>query len=49
MKLTRKGKIAVGILILLGALALVYISTHIWWTGSGYCFGSAVKCLGGAL
>jgi len=35
--------IFVGIPLLVGAYFLV---NNIWWTGTGYCWGSSVKCLG---
>lgn len=48
MKLTRRGEIVFMIgLAVLGALLLwgIYeVATQLWWTGSGYCWGSAVKC-----
>lgn len=35
---------------LIGGLALlaaiVYLSGRLWWTGSGYCLGSMVECMG---
>lgn len=41
MKLTRRGKIVLGLLL----AVLVYLSsTKIWWVGDGYCFGSVNKC-----
>lgn len=35
---------------LIGGLALfagiVYLSGRLWWTGSGYCLGSMIECMG---
>jgi len=34
--------------ILIGIPALIlsyYIVNHIWWTGTGYCFGSMIQCV----
>ncbi len=42
MKLTRRGKIVLGILL---AVAIYLVSTKVWWVGDGYCFGSIDKCL----
>lgn len=28
------------------AAGIVYMSGRIWWTGSGYCIGSMVECMG---
>jgi len=47
MKLTKRGKRARAIAILLGLVAIYYIVNHIWWTGTGYCWGSINKCVGG--
>ena len=53
LQLTKRGKIVLLIAYALGALLalilLVWVSSNVWWTGSGYCFGSASKCLGGGL
>ena len=27
-------------------VALYLVTTSIWWTGRGYCFGSMTKCVG---
>jgi len=24
-----------------------YLVNHIWWTGTGYCWGTMQKCVGG--
>ena len=47
MKLTKRGKRVRAIAILLGLVAIYYIVNHIWWTGTGYCWGSIDKCVGG--
>ena len=35
--------IVVGIPLLIAAY---YLVNHVWWTGTGYCWGDSVKCLG---
>lgn len=49
MKLTTRGKIVVAILISLAIFAIGEISANLWWNGSGFCWGSATKCLAGNL
>ena len=48
MKITRRGRIVRAIVLIAGAaLALSFISSHIWWTGEGgYCIGSMSECIG---
>jgi hypothetical protein len=41
MRLTLK--IALAALVL---TVLYFVSTSIWWTGTGYCLGSMAGCLG---
>lgn len=43
-KLTRKQRLARTILALIGIAALVFISTSLWYTDSGYCIGSFASC-----
>ena len=49
MKLTKRGKrvqtVALALVIGGGVWLLIQVSTHYWWTDSGFCFGSAAKCL----
>ena len=45
MKLTRRGRIVVALLIIAAFAARYYVSTHVWWTGDGYCLGSVEECL----
>jgi hypothetical protein len=47
MKLTKRGKRVRAIAILLGLVAIYFIVNHIWWTGTGYCWGDINKCVGG--
>jgi hypothetical protein len=48
MKLTKRGRIV--LIYTPAALALlaliVWISSHLWWTGTGYCIGTMLECLG---
>jgi hypothetical protein len=47
VKLNRRGRIVRAIVLIAGALlALAFISSHIWWTGGGYCVGSMSECIG---
>jgi len=48
MKLTRRGKQVRGVAIVLGIVAIYYLSTHINWVGDGWCFGSITACYKGA-
>ena len=45
MKLTRRGRIVVALLIIAAVYGLIQVSTHIWWAGDGYCWGTVEKCL----
>jgi len=45
MKLTKRGKRVRAIAIFIGIWAIYMIATHLWWTGSGYCWGSMVECV----
>jgi hypothetical protein len=42
MKLTRRGKILIGIII---AVMAYLIATRLWWDGAGWCWGTIEKCL----
>ena len=45
MRLNKKQRRIRAVLILAAIVAAFYIMGHIWWTDSGYCWGSAVECL----
>ena len=46
MRLTRRGKrVVAAILIIVAAITIVNISTHLWWDGAGYCWGNVDECL----
>jgi hypothetical protein len=45
MKLTKRGRRVRAILILAAIAVIYYVSGHLWWTGSGYCWGTAAECL----
>jgi hypothetical protein len=53
MRLTRRGRRVRAVLIFLLAAAgfalILWAAGNIWWGGSGYCIGSAAKCLGSGL
>lgn len=44
MKLTRRGKIVLTIVVGLGVWGLWEVSSHLWWTGEGYCWGEWEVC-----
>jgi hypothetical protein len=44
MKLTRRGKIVVGIAVALALWGLLEVSAHLWWVGNGWCWGSMLEC-----
>lgn len=50
MKLTRRGERVFTALLVGAGLVVVgvilYLSTHIHFTGPGFCFGSFVECFG---
>jgi hypothetical protein len=53
MKLTRRGEILFKVLLIAGAGLLFWgvfeVVGNLWWTGSGYCWGSMVECMAGGL
>jgi len=44
MRLTRRGRIVRAVAILAGIALLYWITANLWWTGTGYCFGSMTHC-----
>jgi len=44
MKLTKRGKRVRAVAILLGIIAIYYITSHIWWVGDHYCWGDMIEC-----
>jgi len=44
MKLTRRGKIVVGIAIALALWGVWQVSAHLWWVEGGYCWGTMTEC-----
>lgn len=44
MKLTKRGKRVRAVAILVGIIAIWWVSGHIWWTSSGYCVGTMGEC-----
>ena len=53
MKLTRRGEIAFKVLLIAGAGLAMYgmyeIIGHLWYTGTGYCWGTMIECMAGGL
>jgi hypothetical protein len=52
MRLTRRGKIVVGIALALAFWGLVEVTAHLWYVGEGgdflgYCWGSMTECYEG--
>lgn len=47
VRLTKRGKRVRAILILLAIVAYYYLVSHIWWTGTGYCWGTGIECMFG--
>ena len=45
MKLTRRGQVVVLVFAGLVLWGVWEVSSHLWWTGSGYCWNSAAVCL----
>ena len=45
MKLTKRGKRVRAVLILIGLWAIWQVSTSLWWTETGYCWGPAIECM----
>ena len=46
MRLTRRGKIVVTIAALMALYGLFWVESHIWYVGTGYCWGTMEKCVG---
>ena len=42
MKLTRRGKIVLGIVL---AVLIYLVATRVWWVGDRWCFDVMEKCL----
>ena len=45
MKLTKRGKQVRAVLILIALWAIWQVSTNLWWTDNGYCWGIIVECM----
>jgi hypothetical protein len=45
MKLTNRGWFVVGFVSALLLMGLIEISTNLWWTQNGYCWGEMLECL----
>jgi hypothetical protein len=44
MRLTRRGKVVIGIALVLAFWGLLEVSAHLWWVGSGWCWGTMLEC-----
>jgi hypothetical protein len=45
MKLTNRGWFVAGFVSALALMLAFYVMNHIWWTPTGYCWGSVNDCL----
>ena len=45
MKLTKRSKQVRAVAIVFGIWIIFLVATHLWWTGSGYCWGSLTECV----
>jgi hypothetical protein len=45
MRLTRRGKIVAAILAVALLIGIYQVSTHLWWVGDSYCWGTLEECL----
>lgn len=44
-RLTKRGKVVVGVLVALTIVGIYYLATHVWWIGDGWCFDSLPNCM----
>ena len=44
MKLTKRGKVVLGIVLALAFIGIQYVLANVNWVGDHYCWGSFVKC-----
>lgn len=44
MRLTRRGKVVIGIALVLAFWGLLEVSAHLWWVGNGWCWGTMLEC-----
>lgn len=42
--LTTRGKVVVGIALALALWGLWQVSSHLWWVGDGWCWGTMLEC-----
>ena len=45
-ELSKRGNLVAGIAIGLLIAGLIWLSGNLWWTGTGYCIGTMLECLG---
>ena len=43
-ELSKRGNLVAGIVIGLLIAGLLWVSGHVWWTGTGYCIGTLTSC-----
>lgn len=44
-RLTKRGKVVVGVLVALAIAGIYYLSTNLWWVGEGWCVDDVATCL----
>jgi len=44
-RLTRRGRLAVSLLVFLALTGIYYLATHVWWMGDGWCLDTLTNCL----
>ena len=44
-RITKRGWVVIGIGLITLAVIIVEISTNLWWTQNGYCWGEMLECL----
>lgn len=37
-------RVVLGLAIALALLGIYLVSTHLWWTENGYCWGTMIEC-----
>ena len=47
MRMTRKWRLVRTAFIIASIWLVIEIAQNLWWTPAGYCWGDALKCVGG--
>ena len=43
--ITKRGKRVRAVAILVGLWVIWQVATNLWWTGTGFCWGSMTECV----